>query len=453
MWRRIMNNYCPSDTRDIVEFKFLFSYSFNENNQKDLNREGEPPRYLRNKFRQEVEIDLSNNAQVWVGSRNNRWLVTDGQQNFPIRKENNQLNVYKRPTIENCALEYSCFLEIDPPSNIKDIDFPRYIQPPDPSLITQLRDRQTQQLQQFVSRGIQLYCVDATVDWRLVVGLGSEHVQETSMTLHHIYGIPYIPGSAVKGVLRHWWLQVLKEDKNFLQQNPGFIKSKDEIDESIALKDPIFLSIFGSQEQRGEVRFLDAYSTEAVHFAIDIMNPHYPDYYSGSKPPTDHQSPRPINFLTVEKTNFRFAFLAEDQKLLCKIKDRFEDALDMKGVGAKTAVGYGYFRDFKDKTDTITDKLKQEQEAAEKQQKAKQLASLSPIERLAEEVKSLADSQVDEERATEIYNNELPSLESDDKQIIAQALKTYWQRINKWEGGSDKQRQKVMKVKSILGER
>ena len=188
---------------------------------------------------------------------------------------------------------------------------------------------------------------------RLIVGIGGEHVQETNMTLHHIYGIPYIPGSAVKGVLRHWWLQVLREDQNFLQQNPSFINSNGELDESVALKDPIFLSIFGSQEQRGKVQFLDAYPTEARDFAIDIMNPHYPHYYSGSEPPTDHQNPRPISFLTVEETCFRFAFLAKTKKPLNQLKKRFKEALELKGIGAKTSVGYGYFRDFTDRTADI----------------------------------------------------------------------------------------------------
>ena len=197
-------------------------------------------------------------------------------------------------------------------------------------LVEQLRERQTEQLLQLVMRGIRIYCVDATVDWRLIVGLGSEHVQETNMTLHHIYGIPYIPGSAVKGVLRHWWLQ-----EDF------------DNNENRALKDKNFLALFGSQEQRGEVQFLDAYP-ETVHYAKDIMNPHYPDYYSGSAPPTDSQNPNPINFLTVEKTTFRFAFLSKEQVLLDKLKKRFKDVLEMKGVGAKTAVGYGYFRNFKD---------------------------------------------------------------------------------------------------------
>ena len=305
-------------------------------------------------------------------------------------------------------------------------------------LIEQLRERQTEQFLQFVMHDIKLYCVDATVDWRLIVGLGSEHVQETNMTLHHIYGIPYIPGSAVKGVLRHWWLQ---ED---FDNNEGK-----------ALKNENFLALFGSQERRGQVLFLDAYPDQ-VHSAKDIMNPHYPDYYSGSAPPTDSQNPVPINFLTVEKTTFRFAFLAKKQELLNKLKTRFEDVLEMKGIGAKTAVGYGYFRNFEDQTDKIIDTFKRQQQAereeAERQRDAERLAKLSPVEQLVEELNGLADNSVDEARVTDIYNTELQSLEGDEQQMIAQALKAYWERINKWSGGSRKQRTKVQKVKLILGE-
>ena len=404
-----------------------------------LNRNGAPSKELHTLRNQ---IELSRNAKIEVVSRNNKWLITDENNKFIVRKEQNNLNVYKRPTIENCALEYSYFLEIT--SDLKfdewDIEFPRYIHRPESSLITHLRDRQTQQLVQFAKQGIKLYWIDATVDWRLIVGLGSEHVQETNMTLHHIYGIPYIPGSAVKGVLRHWWL------------NEDFADNKGKIDEKRALKDRDFLSVFGSQEQRGKVQFLDAYPGE-VYFAIDIMNPHYSKYYNRKEPPTDHQDPKPINFLTVEETTFRFVFLSKEGRPLKKLGDRFQNALALKGIGAKTAVGYGYFDKFNEQTQVITDELKRQQEAVEKQQEAKRLANLSPIEQLAEKVKCLTDSQVDEQRATEIYNEQLPSLEGDDKHKIAQALKIYWQRINKWEGGSDKQRRKVMEVKSILGER
>ena len=333
-------NYHPSDTTEIVKSELVFNLQARY--ARTLNAGGTPPPDLLGQIR------LSPNARIWVKTRDNlnrgvegKWLITDGTQNFLIRREDNSLKVYKRPTIENCALEYRYFLEIEvnPRLDKLEIDFPRYIQPPAPNLICYLRNRQTQQLLQFAARGIKLYCVDATVDWRLIVGLGSEHVQETNMTLHHIYGIPYIPGSAVKGVLRHWWLEDFDND------------------EDKALKNKKFLTLFGSQGQRGEVQFLDAYPEE-VHLAIDIMNPHYPEYYGGSEPPTDHQNPRPIPFLTVEQTTFRFVFLAKTQAPLDEFKKRFQQALELKGIGAKTAVGYGYFRDFKDQTKAIIGKFK-----------------------------------------------------------------------------------------------
>ena len=342
--------------------------------------------------------------------------------------------------IDNFALRYRHFLKEDSRSKYKlNLQRSNYkLENSSLELIKRLRERQTQQLLQFAKRGIELCCVNATVDWRLIVGLGSEHIQETNMTLHHIYGIPYIPGSAVKGVLRHWWLQEFNND------------------EGKAIQDEKFLVLFGSQEQRGKVQFLDAYPEE-VTFATDIMNPHYPDYYSGSKPPTDHQNPVPINFLTVEQTNFRFAFLAKTQAPLDELKKRFQEALELKGIGAKTAVGYGYFRDFNDQTATITDALKRqqqaEQEEAERQREATRLANLSPVEKLAEELNRFTDNQSDEMRAIQIYNEQHQSLEGNEKQMIAQALKSYWQRINKWERGSNKQRIKVLEVKSILGER
>lgn len=351
-----MTNYHPSDTREIVKSEFVCNLETRY--VRDLNAGGDSLQNLPN------HLNLSHNAHVWVKTRDNpnrgiegKWLVMDGKHNLFIFRNVNRLEVYKRPTIENCALEYSYFLEIDPPNNINKIDFPRYIQPPDPNLIAQLRERQTQQRLQFAKQGVELYCVEATVDWRLIVGLGSEHVQETSMTFHHIYGIPYIPGSAVKGILRHWWFQELQEQKDF-------IDDKGAVDATKALEDSDycnFIKTFGSQERRGKVQFLDAYPTEAVHFAVDIMNPHYSDYYSGSEPPTDHQNPVPINFLTIEKTTFQFVFLAKDQNPLNELKKRFQKALEIKGIGAKTAVGYGYFCDFKDRTDDVVQKPKHQQ--------------------------------------------------------------------------------------------
>jgi len=180
-------------------------------------------------------------------------------------------------------------------------------------------------------------------DWRLVVGLGGGSVYETSMTLHHIYGIPYIPGSAVKGVTRSWVIADVFDNS-----------------EENALRNSNFIEIFGNQKQHGKVIFMDAFPTEVPTIKPDVMNPHFGDYYSGNKDknnnfiaPADYLNPVPIFFLTVEDTPFNFFLVAKNKdKNVFNIKigdftilEWLKKALTEHGIGAKTAVGYGYFND------------------------------------------------------------------------------------------------------------
>jgi len=208
-------------------------------------------------------------------------------------------------------------------------------------------------------KNIGLYiCSDITlkVSWRLIVGLGASHPQETSMTLHHIYGIPYIPGSAVKGVTRHW--TVLKFADNIAREiNESFEKVIERVSsaletdvdlnkeiDGITFKD--LLEIFGTQEHEGKIIFFDAYPIENLKLKIDIMNPHYPDYYTGNEPPTDWQNPIPIKFLTVDSnTKFQFYLAGKNKELLDKTKSLLKEALINYGIGAKTSLGYGIFEE------------------------------------------------------------------------------------------------------------
>ncbi len=180
-----------------------------------------------------------------------------------------------------------------------------------------------------------------TPNWRLVVGLGGESVYEMSITLHHIYGFPYIPASSIKGVLRSYIIAEVSEFEN---------------DEDKALKNPLFVKIFGSTDSQGQVTFFDAFPTKAPTIKPDIMNPHYGDWYGNKKDnrgnpiaPTDTQSPVPVFFLTVEGT-FQFLFGSKQMKIndpLWKDKtlaDWLKDALAEHGIGAKTAVGYGVMK-------------------------------------------------------------------------------------------------------------
>ena len=177
----------------------------------------------------------------------------------------------------------------------------------------------------------------ATTDWRMVVGLGGETVLETDLTLHHLYGIPYIPASALKGLTRSY---VTGEVDGYIGEKIGR-EYKDQ--ESI-------LRIFGSQEQAGTVIFFDAFPLNGeVKFALDIMNPHYPNYYRDrSTPPTNDQKPSPITFLTVAATTFAFALAPrrsskQDRDDVNLVSTWLQAALANYGVGGKTSAGYGYF--------------------------------------------------------------------------------------------------------------
>jgi len=191
------------------------------------------------------------------------------------------------------------------------------------------------------------------IDWRLIVGLGNESVYETSMTLHHIYGIPYIPGQSVKGVLRSW---CLLEYFNTVEED--------------GLRQKWFCDLFGCPKEKsyykearqGNMRFFDAFPIDLKpeHIQPDIMNPHYSKYYSEGKPkpPADWQDPVPVNFLTVQGATFEFfvGITAEknieitekespfyQKTLLAVVQEQLPMAFSMHGLGAKTAVGYGYF--------------------------------------------------------------------------------------------------------------
>ncbi|MCK5507702.1 MAG: type III-B CRISPR module RAMP protein Cmr6 [Desulfobacterales bacterium] len=54
----------------------------------------------------------------------------------------------------------------------------------------------------------------------------------------------------------------------------------------------------------GKIIFFYAFPEKGVSIKLDIMNPHYPKYYSDDEVPADWQNP--IKFLTVENTSFNF---------------------------------------------------------------------------------------------------------------------------------------------------
>lgn len=167
---------------------------------------------------------------------------------------------------------------------------------------------------------------EARVQGRMVVGLGEESVLETSICLHHTYGVPYIPGSALKGLAAAYARQRL---------DPQTWGAGTEA----------YRTLFGDTTEAGCVVFFDAlympktgFKGQALH--LDVITVHHPDYYQkGNSAPADWDSPTPIPFLSA--TGKYLIALAGPQAWVDAAFEILGKALAEMGVGAKTASGYG----------------------------------------------------------------------------------------------------------------
>lgn len=167
---------------------------------------------------------------------------------------------------------------------------------------------------------------DAQVKGRMVIGLGEESVIETAITLHHTYGTPVIPGSALKGLAAYY-------ARNYLDEAQWGVKSQ------------AYCTLFGDVESAGYITFFDAlYIPKTGHahkpLHADVITVHHPDYYQGNdKPPADWDSPNIIPFLSA--TGSYLVALAGSEAWVNVAFTILEWALAKLGIGAKTSSGYG----------------------------------------------------------------------------------------------------------------
>ena len=168
--------------------------------------------------------------------------------------------------------------------------------------------------------------VEANTVGNMVVGLGEVSVKEVSMKKHHLFNVPYIPASAIKGVFRHYCYERCSSDDT---------KKR-------------YKQWFGTEDKQGSLIFLDAYP-EDYKINKDVMTPHYQKYYSdenGSKKPTDDNNPIPVKFDVIYNTKFLFVICIKENDIEQMEKDQVEKefikCLQEKSFGAKSSIGYGY---------------------------------------------------------------------------------------------------------------
>ncbi len=248
-----------------------------------------------------------------------------------------------------------------------------------------------------------LLAVHATAVAPFTTGLGNEHPTENGFAFLAPYGLPYLPGSGVKGVLRAAARELAGA----------------EWGDSTGWSEPAISALFGldaddgsTTHQRGALAFWDVIPQLAGdRLRVDVMTPHQSHYLQGSDTPHDSGLPNPIAFLTVPSGS-GFAFhvscdrtfltrcapgLAAAMRWQTLLQAAFQHAFQWLGFGAKTAVGYGAMQSDSaaqaKRQQVINDRVKASAQAAAQAARAKELSAIAdPIDR---EIQQFYDARTD----------------------------------------------------------
>lgn len=177
---------------------------------------------------------------------------------------------------------------------------------------------------------------------RLVVGLGNESVRESGVTLHHTYGVPYIPGSALKGLARRYaGAALMAEAAAAADPDAAADVARQQLE-----------ALVGSTGNAAFFTFFDAWyvpgSAPQDHpLQPDVITVHHPTYYGsrGTKGhgPWDFDDPTPVPFVR-EAGTYLVAVRGPGPDWTEFALATLEHALAEWGVGAKTAGSYGRLR-------------------------------------------------------------------------------------------------------------
>lgn len=249
-------------------------------------------------------------------------------------------------------------------------------------------ERQAHLAEPLVEAG-QLLRVEAVSTAPFSTGLGNEHPTENGFAFLHPYGLPYLAGSGVKGVLRAAATEL----------------SRGEWGDTRGWNEEAITLLFGPEtdddadRRRGALVCWDVLPQIAGdRLVVEIMTPHQAHYLQGRESPHDSGRPNPVSFLAVPARS-RFVFHVQCNTRLLSgpheaLKECWSDlvqaalahAFQWLGFGAKTRVGYGA--------------MQPDAEAARRaQQRREELARAREAARAAAEAEALRAALPPEQRA------------------------------------------------------
>ena len=144
------------------------------------------------------------------------------------------------------------------------------------------------------------HCLQGKLDGRLYIGVVRENALETGVTVHHTFGMPMIPGSAVKGVCR-----AQAKAAGLSEKLMGWIFGAGGNEQA------------GAMDEAGMITFFDAWWVPCENekpFVSEVVTPHHQEYYKdGGLPATDWDSPIPAAQIAV-RGSFFFSWTVRKKK-------------------------------------------------------------------------------------------------------------------------------------------
>ena len=296
---------------------------------------------------------------------------------------------------------------------------------------------------------------------------------KTGLSFDYTTGLPYIPGSGIKGVIRDFFPQKI-EDKNYSEkeklkyqeQNEAkmelinqILESNYSFEEIEKIKESIFDGRdFREKENLEEEKFLPIFKRDKfiegrilVQDGKQILDK---DYITPHKKILEN--PVPIQILKiVPETEIEILFQLNETKIFKsegndiiitkeQKKNLFTEILSLTGLGAKTNVGYGHF----DEEASIKVTRKREEDARKILEKEKlevlekKKEQMSDFEKFVYEFKNEWNEQTKKGKVSEIEK-----FEGEEKKEIA---KLFLSDLKNDKKPSKKTKEKIKKLEEII---
>ncbi len=199
-------------------------------------------------------------------------------------------------------------------------------------LIKNLRLRFHATLASIKRSGLAIRLLRASLLRPAAIGLSHGKLDELSFQFHPLYGIPWIPSSAIKGATRAFLTRYYPEDLS---------KKIDQL--------------LGTTVAASRVAITEAWPLPLVpdqrYLEANVINPHAVPFARDPdrNPPADWYDPVPIFYLNLRRgVQFELALIAERAKGsesdLDTVEGWLSQSLRWAGVGARTRKAYGRFK-------------------------------------------------------------------------------------------------------------